>query len=47
MEHLHVSAVDALVIIAVYLLFKTFLAIARAQLDDENPIIRALNAIQA
>lgn len=45
-EHVHADTVTALTIIAVYVLFKLFLAVARARLDDENPFIQAVNAIQ-
>lgn len=46
MEHVHASAVDAIVIIAVYVLFKLVLAVLRAKLDDESAFIQAANAIQ-
>lgn len=46
MEHVHASAIDAVIIISVVILFKALLAVLRARVDDENPLIQAANAIQ-
>lgn len=46
MEHVHASAIDALIIIGVYVLFKLLLSLLRAQLDDESSFVQAINAIQ-
>lgn len=46
MEHVHVSAIDALVIIGVYILFKLGLTLLRANLDEQSSFLQAINAMQ-
>lgn len=46
MEHVHVSAVDALFVISVYVLFKVLLMLLRMSLDDESSTVQAINALQ-
>lgn len=45
-EHIHVDMITAVTIIAVYVIFKLALAIARARFDDESAFIQAINALQ-
>lgn len=45
MEHVHVSAIDGLVVIGVYILFKLGLTLARMHLDGDNAILQAVNAL--
>lgn len=46
MEHVHASAVDALVIISVLIIFKIFLFLLRANLDEQSRFLQAVNALQ-
>lgn len=46
MQHVHAGAIDALVIIAVYVIFKLMLAVYRARADSESPVFQAVNALQ-
>lgn len=46
MEHVHATAVDALIIVGVYVLFKMLLTLLRARLDDESSFMQAVNALQ-
>lgn len=46
MEHVHASAVDALIVIGVYVLLKIMLFLLRARLDEESATLQAINALQ-
>lgn len=45
-DHVHASAIDIVIVIAGYIIFKALLALLRANTDDDNALIQAANAIQ-